>query len=298
MTGAAVTPLPPLLYEGLVRQALLEDLGRGGDLTTDAVAPAGLQVGGGLVARRPGRLAGVDVALAALRLMDPDAVVQVHRTDGQDVAAGDVVATVRGDARGLLAAERTALNFLGHLSGVATATRTIADIVTPLGCTLVCTRKTTPGLRALEKHAVRAGGGSNHRLGLDDAVLVKDNHRLIAGGVGEAVARARRRVGHMVKVQAEVERLDEIEEALAAGADALLLDNMPPERLREAVDLVAGRAVTEASGTITIETAAAVAASGVDLMSVGWITHSAPVLDVALDLDERAGGAGGVGPGR
>ena len=283
----ALDPLYRLLYEPLVRAALAEDLGRAGDLTTDAtVAPDAVAVGR-LVARRAGRLAGLPVAAAAFRLLDPAVEVEMHAADGEDVAAGAVLAVVRGPARPILSAERVALNFLGHLSGVATVTADLVRRVEAAAprCRVACTRKTTPGLRALEKHAVRAGGGVNHRFGLDDAVLVKDNHLAVAGGVAAAVARVRERVGHLVKVEVEVDTLEQLDEALAAGVDAVLLDNMTPDQLRAAVARVAGRAVTEASGGITSDTAAAVAATGVDLLSVGWLTHSAPSLDVALDVE-------------
>jgi nicotinate-nucleotide pyrophosphorylase (carboxylating) len=283
----ALDPLPPLLYEPLVRRALEEDLGRAGDLTTDATVAPHLRAVGRLVARRPGRIAGLPIAAAAFRLLDPAVEVELAAADGDDVAAGAVLAVVRGPARPILTAERVALNFLGHLSGIATAT---ADLVRRVeaaapGCRVACTRKTTPGLRALEKYAVRAGGGVNHRFGLDDAVLIKDNHLAVAGGVAAAVARVRQRVGHLVKVEVEVDTLEQLDQALAAGVDAVLLDNMTPEQLREAVARVAGRATTEASGGITPDTAAAVAATGVDLLSAGWLTHSAASLDVALDLD-------------
>ncbi len=280
-------PLYPLLYEPLVRRALEEDLGGAGDLTTDAVLPAGLAARGRLVARAAGRVAGLGVAAAAFHALDPDIEVAVRVPDGADAGAGDVLATVRGPARPILSAERVALNFLGRLSGIATATRDVVAAVAAAAprARVACTRKTTPGLRALEKYAVRAGGGSNHRFGLDDAVLVKDNHVAVAGGVAAAVERVRARVGHLVKVEVEVDDLDQLEAALAAGVDAVLLDNMDLATLRRAVARVGGRAVTEASGGITPETAAAVAATGVDVLSLGWLTHSVTTLDVALDLD-------------
>ena len=284
MTAPGPPPLYPLLYEELVRRALAEDLGRAGDLTTDAIVPPGLDAEARLVARAAGRIAGVEPALAAFRLLDPAVAAEVALPDGSDAAAGATIATVRGPARAILAAERTALNFLGRLSGVATATRGLVAAVAGHRARIVCTRKTTPGLRALEKYAVRAGGGANHRFGLDDAVLIKDNHRALAGGVRPAVERARAAVGHLVKVEVEVDTLDQLDEALAAGADAVLLDNMPLDVLRRAVERARGRAITEASGGITAGTAAAVAATGVDLISVGWLTHSAPALDVALDV--------------
>lgn len=294
-----LAPLYPLLYEDLVRRALAEDLGRAGDVTSDAVVPAEARAAAVLVARAPGRLAGLPVALAAFRLLDPSLTLAAHAADGEDVAAGAVLATVRGAARSILSAERTALNFLGHLSGIATATRDLVAAVAQAatagtaaraaaaatdGARVVCTRKTTPGLRALEKYAVRAGGGANHRFGLDDAVLIKDNHRVLAGGLRPAVERARRGAGHLVKIEVEVDSLAELDEALALGVDVVLLDNMPFDVLAEAVRRARGRALTEASGGIRPATAAAVAATGVDLLSVGWLTHSAPSLDVALDV--------------
>lgn len=278
-------PLYPLLYEPIVRRALREDLGRAGDLTTDSVVPPDARGAARIVARAPGRIAGLPSALAAFRLLDPGLEIEPAAADGEDAGPGATLAVVRGALRPILSAERTALNLLGHLCGVATTTREIARAVAGSGARVVCTRKTTPGLRALEKHAVRCGGGANHRFGLDDAILIKDNHRALAGGVEEAVRRARARAGHLVKVEVEVDTLEELDRALAAGVDAVLLDNMDVETLREAVRRVGGRAVTEASGGITPETAPEVAASGVDLLSVGWITHSAPALDVALDVE-------------
>jgi nicotinate-nucleotide pyrophosphorylase (carboxylating) len=279
-------PLYPLLYEEVVRRALAEDLGRAGDLTSDAVVPPDLQTTAALVARQAGRLAGLDVALAAFRLLDPTLTCEPQAVDGSDVAADDVLATVHGAARPILSAERTALNLLGRLCGIATATRDLVALVAPHGARVVCTRKTTPGLRALEKYAVRAGGGANHRFGLDDAVLIKDNHRVLAGGLRSAFERARRAVGHLVKIEVEVDSLAELDEALALGADVVLLDNMPPDMLAEAVRRAHGRALTEASGGIQPATAVAIAATGVALLSVGWLTHSTPALDVALDIDE------------
>lgn len=276
--------LPPLVIEPLVRAALLEDLGRAGDVTSDAVVPPGLSSMLALRARQPGVVAGLDAAALAFRLVDPAIGMNIERVDGDKVAAGETIATVTGPARGLLTGERTALNFLCHLSGIATATDALVQAVRGHKARIVCTRKTTPGLRALEKYAVRAGGGSNHRFGLDDAVLIKDNHIAIAGGVRPAIERARAYAGHMVKIEIEVEALAQLEEALALGVDAVLLDNMAPDALARAVEMTDGRALTEASGRITAATASAVAASGVDLISVGWLTHSAPILDIGLDF--------------
>lgn len=280
-----IEPLPDLLVEPVVRAALLEDLGRAGDITTDSVIPADARMAGTIRARKPGSIAGVACARIAFALMDPAIRVETVRGDGARVGPGDVVMRIEGWARPILSAERVALNFLGRLSGVATATAELVDAVRPHRARICCTRKTTPGLRALEKHAVRAGGGSNHRFGLDDGVLLKDNHIAVAGGVRPAIERARARVGHLVKVEVEVDTLDQLAEALDVGIDAVLLDNMTPDQMRAAVEMVAGRALTEASGSITAKTAPAIAAAGVDLMSAGWITHSASSLDLGLDYD-------------
>ena len=279
-----LTPLYPILYEPIVRRALEEDLGRAGDLTSDTVLPPGLRAEADVVARKGGRIAGLDAALCAFRLLDPTIEMEVGRADGEDAEAGTTLATVRGPARTILSAERTALNLLGRLCGVATATRDLVAVVAPYGAHVVCTRKTTPGLRALEKYAVRAGGGSNHRFGLDDAVLIKDNHVALAGGLRLAVERARAGVGHLVKIELEVDSLEQLAEALELGVDVVLLDNMTLDQLREAVGMAKGKALTEASGGIRPDTAAAIAATGVDLLSVGWLTHSSPSLDVALDV--------------
>lgn len=276
--------LPAVLIEPLVRDALREDLGRAGDLTTDWTVPADQVATAELVARDPGVIAGTDLAVLAFDLLDPRLTVEVVRPDGSAVDPGDVVARVSGPARAILTAERVALNFLGHLSGVATATAEVAGAIAHTTTRVCCTRKTTPGLRAVEKHAVVAGGGVNHRFGLDDAVLIKDNHVALAGGVTAAVTRVRESAGHLVPIEVEVDTLEQLRELLTMPVDAVLLDNMTPAQLTEAVELVAGRMVTEASGRLTAATAPAVAASGVDLVSVGWLTHSAPVLDIGLDL--------------
>lgn len=275
--------LPRLVIEPAVRTALAEDLGLAGDITTAAVVPADHRSRFVVSVRTDGVIAGLDAAALAFALVDPAVTVTRHVEDGAAVTAGSVIATVEGPSRAILTGERTALNFLGRLSGVATVTAGIVRAVAGTGAAVVCTRKTTPGLRALEKYAVRAGGGMNHRFALHDAVLIKDNHIAVAGGVAEAIRRARAGVGHMVRIEVEVDGLDQLSEAMAAGVDAVLLDNMTPAVLREAVARVAGRAITEASGGITPATAAAVAATGVDLLSVGWITHSAPTLDLGLD---------------
>ena len=280
-----VAPLLPLHYEALVRRELAADLGTAGDITTDAIVPAHRRASAQIAVRQAGRVCGLRCALFAFEALGPVRHAVGHE-DGADVAAGAVLATVEGPARVLLAAERTALNFLAHLSGVATAARDLVEAAARGGLArIVCTRKTTPGLRVLEKYAVRVGGAANHRFGLHDAVLVKDNHRLIAGGVAPAVARARAAAGHLVRVEVEVDDLAQLREALDAGADAVLLDNFPVQDLRKAAALARGRAVTEASGGITPESIAEIAATGVDLISVGWITHSVPALDVGLDFD-------------
>ncbi len=275
--------LPDVMLEPVIRASLLEDLGRAGDITTDAVVPAGFSARMQLIARQHGVVAGLDCARLAFRLMDPALVFHPLLADGTLVEPGTVLACVEGPGRGLLTAERTALNLLCRLSGIATATSGLVRAVAGHKARIVCTRKTTPGLRALEKYAVRAGGGSNHRFGLDDAVLVKDNHIAIAGSVREAVARVRAHAGHMVKIEVEVDTLDQLDALLDLGIDAVLLDNMSPDMLKQAVERVSGRLLTEASGRVNIETAPAIAASGVDLISVGWLTHSAPVLDIGLD---------------
>jgi nicotinate-nucleotide pyrophosphorylase (carboxylating) len=274
-----------ILIEPIVRAALVEDLGRAGDITSDAVVPQDARIEAVIAARQPGVVAGLDAALLAFELLDPGLAIAVLAGDGARVERGQPVARISGRARPVLAAERTALNLLSRLSGVATATRALADAIRSHKAKIVCTRKTTPLLRILEKEAVRLGGGANHRFGLDDAMLIKDNHVALAGGVGAALARARANAGHLVKIELEVDTLDQLAEALEhGGADAVLLDNMDPPTLRRAVQMVAGRAVTEASGRITRETAPEIAASGVDLISSGWITHSAPILDLGLDI--------------
>jgi nicotinate-nucleotide pyrophosphorylase (carboxylating) len=283
----SVIPLYRFMYEEVVRRALAEDLGRAGDITTDAVVPPSETAVALLIARASGRIAGLEVAGCAFTFLDAGIRTEWRSSDGSDAAAGEVLAVIRGPARPILTAERTALNMLSHLSGIATCTRDIACSVKGQKCRVICTRKTTPGLRLLEKYAVRAGGGANHRFGLDDGVLIKDNHRAIAGSLTEAVHRVRGRVGHMVKIEVEVDSLEQLEEALRLEVDAVLLDNMTVEQLTQAVRMVGGKLLTEASGGITPATAPEIAATGIDLLSVGWITHSAPALDVALDVAAR-----------
>lgn len=283
-----LAPLPRLIVEPLVRNALVEDLGLAGDVTSTAVIPATHRSRVAMVTRQTGVVAGLDASELAFQLVDPAIVMTRHVADGTKVGAGQVIATIEGPSRGLLTAERTALNFLGHLSGIASVTGGIVEAIAGTKASIVCTRKTTPGLRALEKYAVRAGGGMNHRFALYDAVLIKDNHVAIAGGITEALRRAKVGVGHMVKIEIEVDTLEQLREAMHEGVDAVLLDNMTPDQLRAAVDIVGGRAITEASGRITPVTAAAIAAAGVDLISAGWLTHSAPTLDIGLDWRSAA----------
>ena len=276
--------LHPLTVEPIVRAALAEDLGRAGDITTDSIIPADAVATARIAARKDGRVAGLEAALIAFRLLDPGISVTVERADGEDVPPGGTIATLTGKARALLTAERTALNLMGRLSGIANATRTLVREVEGTKARIVCTRKTTPGLRVLEKHAVKLGGGFNHRFGLDDAVLIKDNHIAVAGGVRPAVERVRAAIGHMVKVEVEVDTLDQLDELLGLPVDVVLLDNMDPDTLRRAVRMVEGRLLTEASGNVTLATVRAIAESGVDMISCGWLTHSAPNLDLGLDM--------------
>jgi nicotinate-nucleotide pyrophosphorylase (carboxylating) len=283
--GAFDAELFPMMYDAVVRGALHEDLGRAGDITTDSVIDVAVQARARIVARTPGRVAGLAAALSAFSMLDPALEARVVRPDGADVLRGQVLATVEGAARPILAAERTALNLLGRLCGIATATRDVVAAIADHRARITCTRTTTPGLRGLEKYAIRVGGGVNHRFGLDDAVLIKDNHLVVAGGIAPAVARARARLGHMVKIEVEVDTLDQLAELLPLGVDAVLLDNMPPDVMRRAVEMVDGRMVTEASGGITPENVRAVAAAGVDMISLGWLTHGAASLNVALDVE-------------
>jgi nicotinate-nucleotide pyrophosphorylase (carboxylating) len=279
-----VAPLPAIMIEQAVRAALLEDLGRAGDITSDSVIPAATQAKVAMVAREAGVVAGLDFCKLAFALVDPAIMFAPRLADGARLEPGDVLAEISGPARGILTGERVALNFLGHLSGIASATRGIADAIAHTKAKISCTRKTTPGLRFAEKYAVRAGGGANHRFGLDDAILIKDNHIAIAGGVARAIEAARASIGHLVKIEVEVDTLEQLDEALHHKPDAVLLDNMGPEMLREAVARIGGRAIAEASGRINAATAPVIAETGVDLISAGWLTHSAKVLDIGLDF--------------
>jgi nicotinate-nucleotide pyrophosphorylase (carboxylating) len=277
--------LSPLEIDAAVMRALAEDLGRAGDVTSTATVPEGTRARADVVARQAGTIAGLPLVDATLRKLDPAMAITPHHRDGDTVSARTKLLTIEGDARAVLAAERTALNFLGHLSGIATAAASFVTLIAHTKARICCTRKTTPGLRALQKYAVRCGGGFNHRFGLDDAILIKDNHIAVAGGVAAVLARAKAVAGHLVKIEIEVDTLAQLREVLdAGGADVALLDNMSPADMRRAVELVAGRRVLEASGGITLATAAAIAETGVDYLSSGAITHSAPNLDVALDI--------------
>jgi nicotinate-nucleotide pyrophosphorylase (carboxylating) len=277
--------LSPLVIEDAVRRALEEDLGRAGDVTSTATIPAGTQARARLVARKPGALAGLACAAEAFRQLDAKIVSEARRRDGDRVAAGDVAAEISGDARAILAAERTALNFATHLSGIATLTADFVARVKHTRAKIVCTRKTIPGLRALEKYAVRCGGGMNHRFGLDDAILIKDNHIAVAGGLAAALQAARASAGHLVKVEIEVDRLAQLEEVLnTGGADVVLLDNMDTKTMTQAVKMTRGKLLLEASGGVRLDNVAAVAETGIDMISVGALTHSAPALDLSLDM--------------
>ncbi len=278
--------LPPFMIEDAVKRALEEDLGLAGDITSAACVPAAALSKASIAARSPGVIAGVDLALAAFRLVDRDIETRVKKGDAARVAARDTVMRIEGPSRGILAAERVALNFLGRLSGVATQTALYVEAAAGTRAKIVCTRKTTPGLRAFEKYAVLCGGGRNHRFGLDDAVMIKDNHIVAAGGIAAALTAAKKAVGHMAAIEIEVETLEEMEEALEHGARIILLDNMSLDNLRLAVSLNKGRAVLEASGGVTLDSVKAIAATGVDVISSGAITHSAPCLDLGLDFED------------
>ncbi len=288
MSDGVMAELNPLLVEEIVRRALVEDLGTG-DLTTQAVVEPGRLATGLVIAKAPGVIAGLPVAREVFRQLDPRVEFVASVGEGTVLADPEVpreVARIYGPARPILTGERVALNFLQHLCGVATLTRAVVEQLRGTGARLVDTRKTLPGLRALEKYAVRAGGGYNHRQGLYDAVLLKDNHLALAGGITAAVKAVRAQVGHVVRVEVEVEELAQLEEAIAAGADIVLLDNMPPEEMSEAVRMARGRCLLEASGGITLDNVAAVGRMGVDLVSLGALTHSAPALDLCLEVRE------------
>ena len=279
-----MTALSPMMIEAAVAGALREDLGDAGDITTNACIPAVAVSAAEINARRDGVIAGAELALAAFRLIEPAIDAKISRPDGAHVKAGETVIALTGPSRGILTGERVALNFLGHLSGVATATAALVDAVAGTRAAISCTRKTTPGLRAFEKYAVRCGGGINHRFGLYDAVMIKDNHITAAGGIANALRAAKALAGHMVKIEIEVDSLDQLGEALDNGADVILLDNMSTDDLKKAVAMTGGKAILEASGNVTVKTVRAIAETGVDVISSGWITHSAPSLDLGMDF--------------
>lgn len=289
--GSNVIPeLSRCAVEPLLRAALAEDLGLAGDITTNATIPKGTLAVGKFLCKATGIAAGLQLAQWTFELLDPLVQFRALSSDGSGVSPGDVLATVAGPAAALLSGERTALNFLCHLSGVATRTAQCVQALEGTGALIACTRKTTPTLRSLEKYAVRLGGGVNHRFGLFDAILIKDNHIAVCGGVGTAIAAAKKHAGHLVKVEVEVSRLDQIDEALAAGVDVILLDNVPPEMVRDAAAKIAGRALIECSGGLRPDTVRAYAEAGARVLSVGGITHSAPILDISLEI-EIAGSA-------
>jgi nicotinate-nucleotide pyrophosphorylase (carboxylating) len=277
-------PPSPLLIEPIVRTALAEDLGRAGDITTDNIIPAGETAHAVIAAREAGVVSGLIAADLAFKLMNAEVRLTPRAPDGSEVTSGSVIAELEGPARAILTGERVALNFIVHLSGVATATQRLVKSVAGTKARIICTRKTIPGIRVLQKYAVRCGGGLNHRFGLDDAVLIKDNHIAAAGGVAASIRALRGRLGPMVKIEVEVDTLAQLEEALAAGAEAILLDNMPPEMMKRAVAITNGRTTLEASGGVTLERVRAIAESGVDFISSGALTHSARAMDVGLDF--------------
>jgi nicotinate-nucleotide pyrophosphorylase (carboxylating) len=276
----------PLEIEDAVTRALKEDLGRAGDVTSIATVPEDTSGRAVVVARKPGVVSGLPLVEAAFRRLSPQIEIAPHGRDGMKIAAGTKLMTIAGNARAILSAERTALNFIGHLSGIATATAAFVQRIAHTKARIICTRKTTPGLRALEKYAVRCGGGFNHRFGLDDAVLIKDNHIAVAGGIRAVLTRAKAAIGHLVKIEIEVDSLDQLKEVLDVGlADVVLIDNFALDAMRKAVAMVAGRFVIEASGGITLESAAAIAETGVDYLSSGSLTHSVQNLDIGLDIE-------------
>ena len=275
----------PLEIEDAVTRALAEDLGRAGDVTSIATVPEDTRAHAVMAARKPGVVAGLPLVEAAFRRLSPDIAIEPYSRDGTAISAGAKLMTIAGNARAILAAERTALNFIGHLSGIATATAAFVQKIAHTKARIICTRKTAPGLRALEKYAVRCGGGFNHRFGLDDAVLIKDNHIAVAGGIRAVLTRAKAAIGHLVKIEIEVDSLDQLKEVLDTGlADVVLIDNFDLDAMRQAVAMVAGRLVIEASGGITLASAASIAETGVDYLSSGSLTHSVQNLDIGLDI--------------
>lgn len=284
----SVAPLSSFIIEPLVRMALAEDLGRAGDITSDSTVPEAARAAVVIAAREEGRIAGMDIAEAAFRMVDPSLKITRLIREGADVKKGDEVMRVEGRARSILTAERVALNFMGHMSGVATLTLRMVRAVGNHKAKIAATRKTLPGLRAVQKYAVMVGGGIPHRYGLDDAVLIKDNHIAMSGGVRYAIRNAKAHIGHTVKIEVEVDTLDQLAEVLEEGVDIVMLDNMTNAQMKQAVEMVGGRAVIEASGGVTLARIPEIAATGVDLISSGAVTHSAPNFDVGLDYREAA----------
>jgi len=283
-TLKTLNPIPHTLIKSCVDLAFSEDLGSAGDITTASIISPAATTSARIIAREAGVIAGMEVARYAFTSTDNAISFKTRVNDGQPVQPGTVIAEISGPATGILIAERTALNFLGHLSGVATLTHQFVQAIAGTNAHICCTRKTTPGLRAMEKFAVRAGGGMNHRFGLDDAVLIKDNHIAVAGGIKPALRAVKSSVGHMVKIEIEVDTLDQLAEVMEEGVDVVMLDNMAPDKLRKAVEIIAGRAISEASGGVNLASVRAIAEAGVDMISVGAITHSAPTLDLGLDF--------------
>ncbi|CAK7192248.1 putative nicotinate-nucleotide pyrophosphorylase [carboxylating] [Commensalibacter sp. Nvir] len=275
--------LQNFLVEPLIKNALNEDLGLAGDITSQLVIPENHHSKVFMVSRQHGILSGVQIAQLTFQCVSKGCIFHSLKKDGEALKPNEIIATIEGPTRSLLTAERTALNFMCHLSGIASITNKIVQSIAHTKTKVVCTRKTTPGLRLLEKYAVRCGGGMNHRFALYDGILIKDNHIAVTGSVTKALKKVKKHSGHMVKIEIEVDTLEQLKEALSVGVDVILLDNMSPEQLKEAVQMVNGKAITEASGRINIQSAAIIAESGVDFISVGWITHSAPIIDIGLD---------------
>ena len=284
--GRTHPSLPEVIFRDLVKKTLTEDLGSGGDITSERLIDKEVEISAEIVAREPGMLAGDSVAALTFKTVDPNLVIDQHVFDGEVLSEGAVVAEIKGLARSILSAERTALNFIGHLSGVATATNRMVAAVANTESKICCTRKTTPGLRGVEKYAVRVGGAVNHRFGLDGGILIKDNHIAIAGGISNALELVGD-TGPDIGLEIEVDSLDQLREALELGAKSILLDNMDNEMLVKAVRINDGQASLEASGNVTLGSVEAIASTGVDYISSGWITHSAPVLDFGLDVIRR-----------
>ena len=285
VTVEGFNPPHRIIFEKILLEALKEDWGRAGDITSSSTIPEDTVGKAKIVAKEPGRIAGLEISLHAFTLTDPRLCIISDCRDGQDVDTGEILARVEGPARSILAAERVVLNLLGHLSGIASQTREIVNLISGTSASVVCTRKTTPGLRSLEKYAVRCGGGKNHRYGLDDAVLIKENHIAVSGGITAAVTRARECAGHMVRIEVEVENLQQLDEALSCSIDAVLLDNMDLSDIHTAVARVSGQVSIEVSGGITRETVADIAQAGVDIISIGALTHSVRSMDVSLSLE-------------